>query len=114
MKAKSSGVSLSSDDAAVIKAMLARGDRQHDVAAWFGVNGGRVAEINTCQRFAAVLPSLGPLPPRGPYMTGEQSARAKQSLMEVNKRLRLLIADIEESSLAVAQSAQAECERSRH
>jgi hypothetical protein len=27
--------------------MLARGDRQHDIALYFGVNGGRIGEIAT-------------------------------------------------------------------
>lgn len=44
-KAPPSGIRLSERDAAIGKAMLARGDRQHDIAAWFGVNGGRVGEI---------------------------------------------------------------------
>ena len=46
-RAESSGITLSTADAALIKGMLLRGDRQHDIAAWFGVNGGRVAEIAT-------------------------------------------------------------------
>ena len=40
-RANPSGISLTEEDAAIAKGMLARGDRQHDVAAWFGVNGGR-------------------------------------------------------------------------
>ena len=46
-RAEPSGISLNSADAAIVKGMLARGDRQHDIAAWFGVNGGRVADIKT-------------------------------------------------------------------
>lgn len=38
MRAPESGIRLSSADAALVKGMLARGDRQHDIAAWFGVN----------------------------------------------------------------------------
>jgi hypothetical protein len=44
-RAEPSGITLNETDAAVIKGMIARGDRLHDVAAWFGVNGGRIAEI---------------------------------------------------------------------
>ena len=32
-------------DTRIVKGMLSRGDRQHDIAAYFGVNGGRVAEV---------------------------------------------------------------------
>ena len=31
----------------IVKGMLLRGDRQHDIAAYFGVNGGRIAEVAT-------------------------------------------------------------------
>jgi hypothetical protein len=31
----------------VIKGMLHRGDRQHDIATYFGVNAGRIAEVAT-------------------------------------------------------------------
>jgi len=72
-RAEPSGVTLDSIDAAVIKGMLARGDRQHDIAAWFGVNAGRVAEIASGVKFATV--SAAPqtmLPPAGPYLSGRQ------------------------------------------
>jgi hypothetical protein len=42
-RAEPSGISLTSVDAAIVKAMLARNDRQHDIAAWFGVNGALAA-----------------------------------------------------------------------
>ncbi|TXL79502.1 hypothetical protein FHP25_06035 [Vineibacter terrae] len=31
----------------IIKGMLLRGDKQHDIAAYFGENGGRIAEVAT-------------------------------------------------------------------
>jgi hypothetical protein len=45
---------LTEENAALIKGMLERGDKQHDIAAFFGVNGGRVAEIKTGAKFADV------------------------------------------------------------
>ena len=55
-------------EAGVVKAMLARGDKQHDIASWFGVNGGRIAEIATGQKFKTVPPCKhDTLPPQGPY-----------------------------------------------
>jgi hypothetical protein len=55
-------------DVRIVKGMLLRGDRQSDIAALFGINSGRVSEINTGKRFAevAAAPS-GELPPPGPY-----------------------------------------------
>ena len=47
---------LTSTQAAIIKSMLLRGDKQHDIAARFGVNGGRVAEIATGKKFAHAPP----------------------------------------------------------
>lgn len=83
-RAPSSGVTLNATDAAIVKAMLARGDRQHDVAAWFGVNGGRIAEIATGRTFASVVPAPldGPLPPPGPYPSGREAALALEALTQ--------------------------------
>lgn len=68
MKAQSSGIKLTVSDVRIIKAMLLRGDRQHDIAAWFGVNGGRIAEIATKKSFACVKPAVNAnLPPSGPF-----------------------------------------------
>lgn len=59
---------LTAADAAVVKGMIARGDRQSDIAAFFKVNGGRISEINTRKRFAGVVPApADALPPAGPY-----------------------------------------------
>lgn len=70
-----SGIRLNEDDAAIAKGMLARGDRQHDIAAWFGVNGGRIGEISTGAKFADVKPAdQTDLPAQGPYLSGRQSA----------------------------------------
>lgn len=53
-------------DAALIKGMLVRGDKQHDIAAFFGVNSGRIAEIATDMKFAEVAPATeSELPPSG-------------------------------------------------
>ncbi|MEL7464873.1 MAG: hypothetical protein AAFN79_12440 [Pseudomonadota bacterium] len=75
LKAQPSGIRLDEDDAALVKGMLARGDRQHDIAAWFGVNGGRIGEISTGAKFSDVKPAKqNELPPPGPYLSGRQSA----------------------------------------
>jgi hypothetical protein len=50
--------------------MLDRGDKQHDIAAYFGVNGGRVAEVATgsCDYPGAPAFPHEKLPPPGPYI----------------------------------------------
>jgi hypothetical protein len=61
-------ITLSAADAAKVKAMLARGDRQSDIAAYFSVNGGRISEINTGKTFPSVTAAAPrDVPPPGPY-----------------------------------------------
>lgn len=47
---------LDAQQAAVVKGRLLRGDRQHDIAADYRENAGRIAEIATGKRFADVKP----------------------------------------------------------
>jgi hypothetical protein len=80
-RAQPSGITLSAADAALIKVMLRRGDRQHDIAAWFGVNDGRVAEIAVSVGFGEVqAASPADLPPRGPYPKAAQALAAIEAL----------------------------------
>ncbi|MDM7979758.1 MAG: hypothetical protein QUV71_05355 [Rhizobium sp.] len=82
MRAKASGIRLTDQDAAIAKAMLVRGDRQHDIAAWFGVNGGRIAEIATGENFAHIQPTdKANLPPPGPYPSGRDAMVALEALV---------------------------------
>lgn len=80
-RAAASGISLTEAEAAIAKGMLARGDRQHDIAAWFGVNGGRIADIATGKKFPEVpAAALEKLPPPGPYLTGRDAHAAMIAL----------------------------------
>lgn len=73
-RAETSGIRLDSADAAIVKGMLQRGDRQHDIAAWFGVNAGRVAEIANGMTFPGVsAAAANNLPPQGPYLSGRET-----------------------------------------
>jgi hypothetical protein len=77
--------------------MIARGDRHHDIAAWFGVNQGRIAEVNE-----GVLHSNAPtaatnsLPPRGPYSSGRAAYKAVSALEQAKKALQEAIKDIDD------------------
>jgi hypothetical protein len=46
---------LTKETAAICKGLIARGEKQHDIAAFFGVNGGRVAEVAKGYKFADVV-----------------------------------------------------------
>lgn len=89
-------MSLSKGEIALVKGMLARGDRQSDIAAYFGVNGGRIAEINTGAtggEIAAALPN--DLPPAGPYfISGRSTIRAEETLLALRDLIDGAIADI--------------------
>jgi hypothetical protein len=59
------------EDIAIIKGMLARGDKQSDVAAYWGTNSGRIAETNVGRRYSSILPAPPhQLPPPGPHVSG--------------------------------------------
>jgi hypothetical protein len=85
-KGKASGYTLVASDAPVILGMVARDDRDHDVAAWFGVNQGRIAEVKDGSKFglpAAAHSSL--LPPSGP--PGIKGRRLREAANAVLKAL---------------------------
>lgn len=54
--------SITAEIAAWIKLMLGRGLFQHQIAAFFGVNQGRVSEIKSGKKFGHVPPARD-LPP---------------------------------------------------
>lgn len=87
-RAPPNGIRLTAEDAAVVKAMLARGDRQHDIAAWFGVNGGRIGEIASRRRFRDVPPAdRANLPAPGPYLSGREANEVLQALVAAQSAL---------------------------
>lgn len=90
MRASASGNNLSYRDTELVKGMLKRGDRQHDIAAYFGVNAGRIAEIATGKNdYPHAQPANeNELPPPGPYLT-------KYALNSVIKTLNEAIEAIE-------------------
>jgi hypothetical protein len=68
--------------------MLARGDRQHDIAAWFGVNGGRIADIANGKTHVSVQPAeKRKLPPPGPYLAGRDAQAAMFALEEAARTI---------------------------
>jgi uncharacterized protein YjbI with pentapeptide repeats len=85
-RAEPSGRRLSSADVSLVKGMLDRGDRHHDIAAWFGVNQGRIAEVKAGELHPEALPaSTEELPPRG--SPGRIARIAMQALDEVTTAL---------------------------
>ncbi|PCK83631.1 hypothetical protein CPT32_28325 [Rhizobium sophoriradicis] len=58
-------MAFSNKEASIVLGMVARGDKRHDIAAWYGENQARVAEVEQGQYGnLAAAPSVE-LPPRG-------------------------------------------------
>ena len=64
--AKASGYTLTAKDAPTVLGMEARGDREHDIAGWFGVNQGRIAEVKGGKFGTPPATPAHELPPKGP------------------------------------------------
>lgn len=68
-RARNSGIMLTEIDVARILGMHARGDRQHDIAAYHGVDSARVSEVVKGRKFDGVSPMpSAALPSPGPYV----------------------------------------------
>ena len=116
---------LNPTDASLVKGMLARGDKQHDIAAYFGVNAGRVADVKTGKKHRdvvaapdAALPSPGAA---GPFAEEQlkqtlaafdlkwsrELARGAHERRQTNEKIDMLIRIIAETrrDLALIDSA---------
>jgi len=103
-KAAASGITLKYRDECIVKGMLARGDRQHDIASYFGVNGGRIAEIaNGAGNYPNAQASAeADLPPKDPYLT----RFAVQGVIDtLNKAIEALDMAAAEEELADVKAA---------
>jgi hypothetical protein len=65
-RGKPSGYVLTEGDVGIVLGMQSRGDRNHDIAAWFGVNQGRVKEAKDGKFGSAMAAPESKLPPKGP------------------------------------------------
>lgn len=85
-KGKASGYTLVKTDAPIIFGMVARDDRDHDIAAWFGVNQGRIAEVKDGSKFGIVgAAHASQLPPSGP--PGIKGRRLRAAADKISKAL---------------------------
>lgn len=66
MVARKSGLRLGPDDIPIVLGMIARNDRRHDIAAWFGVNQGRIKGAENGDYGEVEPASANELPPSGP------------------------------------------------
>lgn len=78
-------MALSTHDAKIIIGMVKRGDDQHNVAAWFGENQGRVADALQGKYGTTEAAPAADLPPSGPPGMKGRRLRSK-----VNKAIEAL------------------------
>jgi len=97
-RAVPSGRRLNEAKAALIKGMAGRGDRHHDIAAWFGLNQGRIAEVVAGDKYPnAPAAPAEQLPPPGPYSSPQASHRAVKALEEAKSDLEHAAKNIEQA-----------------
>lgn len=84
-KAPRSGLTVQPKDVPTILAMVARKDRRHDIAAWFGLNQGRIKETEDGKHGNPPLAGPSLLPP-----SGSPGIKARRLRGDVGKVLRLL------------------------
>jgi hypothetical protein len=105
-RGKASGYTLKEKDIPTVLGMLARGDRDHDIAGWFGVNQGRIADAKDGKwGLPPALPS-SLLPPAGP--PGVKGRRLRGA---VDKAITLLAAGKSSDGLSRLQEALADYDR---
>ncbi|WP_425230751.1 hypothetical protein [Sphingomonas sp.] len=76
---------LTDRDAAIIKGMVGRGDKNETIAAFFGVNQRAVSHVRSGQTFANVVPARPEqLPPPGPYGVDPIYIKFYQTVTRVN------------------------------
>ena len=88
----------------MVLGMLARGDRQHDIAAYFGVNGGRVGELATGDhKYPSAVPmSADKLPPPGPYVTKYAVEGVINTLNEAIEAIEMAVGEEELADVRAA------------
>lgn len=84
-RGKASGYTLKQSDVGIINGMVARDDRDHDIAAWFGVNQGRIAEAKDGKYGVGQPVAATALPPKGP-----PGVKGRRLRTEVEKALTVL------------------------
>lgn len=83
-RGRPSGYSLNTSDARIVLGMVARGDRKHDIAAWFGVNQGRIRQASDGDFGTLQAAPEDQLPPQGPPgIKGRRLRLSASSIIEM-------------------------------
>lgn len=92
---------LTQEQAGLVKGLLARGEKQHDVAAFFGENGGRIAEIKTGKRYPDIAPAAKKdLPSPSDVASGYAVYVARQAILRAQLGLSAALSCLDEAMAA--------------
>jgi hypothetical protein len=82
MAKNTSCITVKAKDVPTIIGMIARGDRHHDIAAWFGINQGRIKDAQDGKYGPPQTTAGLTLPPKGPPgIKGRRLREAANSVM---------------------------------
>jgi hypothetical protein len=87
MSIQESVMTLTRKDGSIVVGMLSRGDKNQDIAAWFGENPARIVEVADGTMFGSV-PEAAPaneLPPKGAI--GPKARKLKAYVLDALKAL---------------------------
>src|SRR6266853_5556765 len=84
-RARQSGIVVTPADVPFILAMVARGDRRHDIGAWFGLNQGRIKEVEDGAYGNPPQAAPNQLPPSG--SPGPRARRFRHAASHVEQLL---------------------------
>lgn len=89
---------LDDSEISIVKGMLDRGDAQHHIAAYFGVNQARINDIK--QEKNGIGSGVGAagaseLPEPGPYLAGRSALKARETLTALRDLIDQTIAEID-------------------
>lgn len=101
-RGKASGYTLTRSDAKIVLGMQAREDREHDIAAGFGVNQTRVAEVKGGKIGTLEAAPAQELPPKG-----APGVKGKRLRSAVDKALASLTTGDSGESAIILQKAVA-------
>ncbi len=84
-KAHRSGIVVTDDMLPIIRGMVARGDRRHDIGAWFGLNQGRIKEVEDGDYGSPTPAPANQLPPAG--LPGPRARKLRHTIAQVRQLL---------------------------
>ena len=108
-------MALNDQDVATVKGMLARGDQQRDVAAYFGIAEEGIGAVAKGE-LGAQIPSASEdsLPPPGPYLAGRTALKAIDTLLSLRALIDQAMDELDVYERVVLRDAEDRYPRGRN